>query len=842
MTINEALALAVQHHQGGRLQAAEQIYHQILAVEPNHVAALHLLGVIARQLGKPEVAVRYIGHAIRLNPDYAEAHNNLGNALRDQGKLDEAVASYRRALELMPDYVEAQHNLGHALIGQGRLADAIGCYRRTLELKPDHVGAWFNLGNALMEQGSLGDAMDCYRRATELKPDYAEAHNNLGHALKEAGKLDDAVACHRRALELKPDYAEAYFNLGSALKNQEKLDEAIACYRRALELRPNFAEIHNNLGTAFNLQGRVDDAVACFQRALELKPGLAMAHCNLGAVYWDAKQFSKAIGCFHEAIRLNPDYWEAHRNLGAALCDVGRLQEATASLQLALQLMPTDADIHRLLGEGYRRQNRLPEAIASLQKADRLRPENPATLSSLVRLTQHLCDWEHLNDLSQNLLSAIEKNAAEANTEALPEPFVVLVLPRPSTAEQQQSCARRWVNQILRRANRGIRRPESSRPRSDSPVIRVGYLSADFHQHATAYLIAELFEQHDRKKISVHGYSIGIDDGGPMRKRLSRSCDRFIDLRDSSFTQAAQRIEADEIDILVDLKGHTPNARTEILALRPAPIQVNYLGYPGTMGASFIDYILVDDFIVPPDQQLYYTEQLVHLPGCYQVNDGKRSISSHVPTRAECHLPETGFVFCCFNNSYKFTPALFEVWMQLLKAVPASVLWLLESNAIASGNLRKEAEARGVAAERVVFAPPMPLADHLARHRLADMFLDTFPVNAHTTASDALWAGCPIVTMPGETFISRVAGSLLRSLGAPELITSSFAEYRDLALRLAMDEELLGALRTRLRENRTKSLLFDAAAFARNLESAYATMWDIHVAGEKPRPFAVKPS
>jgi predicted O-linked N-acetylglucosamine transferase (SPINDLY family) len=324
-----------------------------------------------------------------------------------------------------------------------------------------------------------------------------------------------------------------------------------------------------------------------------------------------------------------------------------------------------------------------------------------------------------------------------------------------------------------------------------------------------------------------------------MRRRLVRALDHFVDLRDASFREAAQRIADDGVDILVDLKGYTKDNRVQILTLRPAPVQVNYLGYPGTMGAPFMDYILVDDFVVPAQQQPFFTEKLVHLPGCYQVNDSRREISRHGPSRAEAGLPEEGFVFCCFNNSYKITPEVFGVWMELLKEVPGSVLWLLEGNRLAPANLLREADARGVAAQRLVFAPRCLLPEHLARHRLADLFLDTFPVNAHTTASDALWAGCPLLTIAGETFVSRVAGSLLRTIGLPELVTNSFDEYRAMALRLARDADLLAAVRGRLETNRQTSPLFDAGRFAPNIEEAYRTMWEIYSSGQPPRAFAV---
>ena len=334
-----------------------------------------------------------------------------------------------------------------------------------------------------------------------------------------------------------------------------------------------------------------------------------------------------------------------------------------------------------------------------------------------------------------------------------------------------------------------------ARPRRAGSRIALGYLSADFRTHPVAQLIVETFERHDRARFAVHGYSYGRDDGTPFRRRLAGAFDRFIDLQEASLAEAVRQITADEVDILIDLTGYTRHARTAILAFRPAPIQVNYLGYPGTMGTATVDYILVNPFVVPPEQQPFFTEKLVHLPDCYQPNDGKREIASRAVSRVECGLPEKGFVFCSFNASYKIGPDVFETWMILLKAVPGSVLWLLEDNRFAPGNLRREAEARGVAASRLVFAPRLPLAEHLARHQAADLFLDTFPVNAHTTASEALWAGLPLLTIAGETFVSRVAGSLLRTVGLAELVTSCLDDYRAMALRLANDPGLLADLR-----------------------------------------------
>jgi len=501
-------------------------------------------------------------------------------------------------------------------------------------------------------------------------------------------------------------------------------------------------------------------------------------------------------------------------------------------------LKPDSALAYNSLGDAFREQGKLDEAVACFRRALELKPSYASALGSLVHELQHVCCWDDLRVLSERVIEAIDQDS-DVGLAAPVAPFGFLALPLMTTAEQQRKSARQWVNQQLKvKGEFGYDRAHNRTAAPKTKMI-VGYLSADFHSHAVAYLIAELIEKHDRSRFAIHGYSYGPDDGSAMRGRLVRAFDRFVDVRNLSHSQAAQRIAGDEVQILVDLTGYTKNARTRILALRPAPIQVNYLGYPGTMGASFIDYILVDDYIVPSDQQPSFTEKLVHLPGCYQVNDSQREIASCTPSRAECGLPEAGFVFCSFNNNFKITPEMFGVWMELLKEVPGSVLWLLEGNRFAPANLCREAKRRGVAAERLVFAPHKPLAEHLARHRLADLFLDTFPYNAHTTASDALWVGCPVLTMAGETFASRVAASLLRVLGLPELITRSLADYQDAALRLARNAGLLAALRERLEASRKESQLFNADWFARNLEKAYSAMWEIYASGEAPRAFTV---
>jgi protein O-GlcNAc transferase len=526
-------------------------------------------------------------------------------------------------------------------------------------------------------------------------------------------------------------------------------------------------------------------------------------------------------------LRLNANYVEAHNNLGNALGFLGRVEEAEICLREALRLRPSYSIAYNNLGNVLIRQARLVEAAEAFQRAAALRPDDVDALATWFHVTQRLCDWSDYHESEAKIRNG-------ARRQLLPG-MAFNLLGISTTAEQQFAYARQVAATLAVPASA---RFPGALPRPGER-IRLGYLSSDFRALPTAFLTAGVIEHHDRQRFEITGYSAGVDDGGPMRRRIAAACDRFVDISKIPDLEAARLIHSDALDVLIDLNGYKPENRAKLLAYRPAPIQVNYLGYPGTMGADFVDYILVDPFVVPADQQPFFSERLVHLPDCYQCNDDQREIAAATPSRAECGLPEEGFVFCCFNDSYKITPDFFDIWMRLLQAVPGSVMWLYERDTAAKANLAREATARGVAPERLVFAPRLPLSEHLARHRLADLFLDTLPYNAHTTASDALWAGLPVVTCAGNTLAGRVAGSLLRAVGLDELITTSLEEYEALALRLVRDTELIGRLRARLAQNRLTCPLFDTERSTRALEAAYQRMCEISRAGRPPTAFSI---
>ena len=848
----------------GRFEEAEAAYRTSLELRPNHAETFNNLGNALKGMARHEDALACYRKSLEIDPGYAPAHNNIGNVLKDLRKFDQAIAHYHKAIELRPDYAIAYNNLGFALQDDGRHEEAIHCFRKALELNPEYVEAYNNLGNALRQLNRNDEAVTCFRKALDLRPDVAEAYFNLGLSLAALGRQKEALACFRsvielrpefaeasyqlgailcqdgryedalmhfkRALELQPDYVEAHLGMGQAFKASKRYDEAIGSYRDALGLRPGDAEICNYLGNVLQDAKRYEEAVACYCDALEFDPGYVEAYNNVGSALKELKKYDEAVGCFQKAIELQPDFAQAYSNLGNALAELKRHDEAVEFYRRALELQPGFAGAYYNLGLSLQEKGEFPEAIRCYRRTLESQPDHPLAFGTLADAELKICDWNATRQLGAELIAHV--GAADA----VVSPFTLLCF--GGSGSDLLSCAKQYVHEKLPQLPAPLWNGEQYRHER----IRLAYLSADFHQHATAYLMAELFELHDKNRFELIGISFGPDDQSPIRARIEAAFDQFFDAGANTDAEIAQVLRELEIDIAIDLKGFTQNARIGILAHRPAPVQVNYLGYPGTMGADFIDYLIADQWTAPFDQQPCFSERIVHLPDCYQVNDRKRAIAPEIPQRAACGLPEDGFVFCCFNNNYKITPEVFDIWTRLLHRIPGSVLWLLSDNAAAEANLRKEAQARGIDARRLVFAPRMPLENHLARQRLADLFLDTLPVNAHTTASDALWAGLPLLTCVGKTFAGRVAASLLHAVGLPELVAGSLEQYEAIALQLASDPQRLSHLRGRLAKNRLTSPLFDTERSTRHLETAYQVMHQAGQRGEPPKSFAVEPA
>jgi protein O-GlcNAc transferase len=846
-------AAAYVHGDWGK---AEHLCRSMLRAEPRHFDALSLLGAIAAQTRRAQEASDVLARAVSARPRDATAHNNYGIALKNLGRFDAALISYRRALELDPKLADAYYNQGNVQKELKRFADALVSYECALKIKPDYVEvhinrgialqaleradaalasfeqalifrpnyaeALYNRGVALLALGRTPDALDSYERALEIRPEYAEAHNNRGNALKELERLDSALDSYDLAIKVKPDYAEAYNNRGVVLQDLRRFDAALASFERALEIKPSYAGACINRGNVLTDLGRFEDALISYERALEIKPDYAEAHNNRGNALKELKRFVGAFDSFERALKINPVYAAAYFNVGNVLAELKRLDEALLSYDRATRIKPDYADAYFNRGNVLQEMLCLDDALDSYGRALQINPNLESLYGTWLHTRMRLCEWSDLSTHIDSLATQIER------AKKITPPFPVLTL--VDSLSLQRQAAHIWADD----KNSVTHMPAQIDRRRGRHKIRVAYFSADFHNHATAYLTAELFERHDPAKFELVAFSFGPDIRDEMRVRLSAAFDQFLDVSAKSDREIAEVSRELEIDIAVDLKGFTQDDRHRIFSYRAAPIQVNYLGYPGTTAAQCIDYIVADRTIIPEESRLYYSEKVVYLPNSYQVNDRQRQIADREFSRTELGLPPVGFVFCCFNNAYKITPDTFDGWMRIVTQVDGSVLWLLEDNRTAAQNLRGEAGTRGVNPARLIFAPRIPSSEHLARHRAADLFLDTLPCNAHTTASDALWAGLPVLTRMGESFAARVAASLLNAVGLPELVTTTREQYETLAIDLAANPGRLATIAEKLRRNRLAAPLFDTELFARHLEDAYTQMYDRYQAGLNP--------
>ncbi len=684
----------------------------------------------------------------------------------------------------------------------GRLQEAESIYKKILGENPDHPDALHLLGLLAHQVGKNDLAEELIKTAILKNPKNRIYYNHLGNALNDMGRSEEAVSCFQKALELNPDYADAYNNMGNALQDLGRLSEALFCYQKALALQPDLPEAHNNMGNAFRALGRLAEAVSCFRKAVALQPRYAEAYNNMGYAFENLDRLNEALSCYQQALRLKPGLAGVYNNTGNVLKNLGRLDEA----------------------------------IQFYRKAIQLEPENAEAYGSLVQQLRRTCAWQDLESLSAKLDTLTQK-ALHQGTQPAEGPFINIT--RHPDPAYNLAVARAWSSDITQSMS-SLKHDFSfdERIRQKGKII-VGYLSNNFQDHPMAHVMLGLFGLHDRKAFKIFCYSYGRDDGSTYRARISRDCDRFVDVRDLSHVEAAQAIHQDGVDILVDLNGLTQGSRLAICALRPAPVQVRYLGMAGTTGADFFDYIVTDRVVTPEDQAHFFSEHFVYLPHSYQVNDSHQAISDRVFRRVDVGLPEGRFGFCSFNSSYKLDPDMFALWMAILQQTPESVLWLQKVNETVETNLRREAASRGVDPERLVFGEKLPKHEHLARLRLADLALDTRIVNGAATTSDALWVGIPVLTLQGNHFASRMSSSILTAIGLSDLIAHCPEDYRTMAVRLAQNPHELQALKQRLRENRLTRSLFDTKRFATNLEKAYTQMWNIFLAGEKPRQIEV---
>jgi protein O-GlcNAc transferase len=621
----------------------------------------------------------------------------------------------------------------------------------------------------------------------------------------QAGNLEAAGAILDPLLAAQPEDFDT-LHAGAVLRLRlGRFAEALALMQRAVTKNPGDAQAQQNLGAMLARQGRLEEAAAYFTRAIAIDPRNVSAQTNLGLIYQSRGQIEAAAGCYRKAIAADPNAAEGHSRLASLLKDAGDL----------------------------------PGAIAATRRALELRPNYTEALANLVHCLQHICDWRELAALEARL-DKLTAPALARGTKSGEPPLLSVV--RTADPIRNLRIARAVSNDLLASmASLNMHFPHDRR-RGPRKKLTVGYMSDHFRNHPGAHLVRSLFQHHDRQRVRVIGYSYGVDDGSEYRQHIAASCDLFVDLRGTGSAAGARRIYEDGVDILIELSGYVAGHRLDIPALRPAPLQVSWLGFPGSTGAPFFDYAIVDRIVLPQAAVQTFTERPIWMPHCYQINDSNQPISAKTFRRADFRLPESAFVFCCFNNTYKIEPLMFDLWMRVLKAVPGSVLWLLRSNPQAEENLKREAVARGVAAERLVFDGKLPKDQHLARLALADLALDTYICNGHTTSSDALWAGVPLAGFSGTHFANRVSASLLTSLGLPELIATSLERYEALVLELARNPARLRGIRRKLAERRMRWPLFDTARFVRNLEAALVAIWNIYQSGKPPSPILIADS
>jgi predicted O-linked N-acetylglucosamine transferase (SPINDLY family) len=698
---------------------------------------------------------------------------------------------------------------------------------RILQRQANRADALHLLGVILIQTGRIQAGMESVRRSLEADPMQPAAYCALGNALRILNRPEEALAEYQHALDLDPRNVPALNNRGSAFADLGRPLEALESYESALRLKPDHPGALVNHGRALLLLGRPADALASFERALQLRGTFAAALAARGTALFALRRLDEALASLDECLALSPNDPQLHHDRGDVLLELWRPAEASGSYERALELDPTRSLTRFKCSVAHVQLGSHAAAAASFARLLEIAPDYPFALGGLLWSRLMQCDWIDWAQITERALTGV------AGGRATIIPFALLaVCGSPAT---QLQCAQAYASAYYPAAPDPLWRAAPYRHRK----IRIAYLSADFGSHPVSALLVRILELHDRQRFETVALSLQPAEPTPFGKRVGAACDTFVDASRMNDREVAAAVRAREVDILVDLMGYTTGSRTAILAHRPAPVQVNYLGFPGTMGAPFIDYILADEFAIPVANRADYAEKVVWLPGSFQANDDLREVPGHRPTRGELSLPREAFVFCCFNNTYKINPACFDVWMRLLRTAEPSVLWIYAKDPVTQGNLRREAAQRGVDPARLIFAPRLPYREHLARLASADLFLDTFPFNAGTSASDALWTGLPVLTLAGEAMAARYAGSLLRAVGLPELVTRNADEYETTARHLARSPALLADLRARLTRDRPTLPLFDSARFCRHLEEAFHGMWQRSERGEAPASFAV---
>jgi len=883
------LAEGFAFHKEGKLDQAEIIYRNILEINANHFDAIQLLGTIALQKNEYEKAIATLSLAVKIEANNFSVLTNLGNAFKGVGRFEESIACYDKVLTIKKDFQDAYLNRGIALHHLCKFDDAIASFRKALKNNASFAEAHYSLGLTLKELKKHEDALSSLDAAILINPNLHHAFNIKGVILLDINRIDDALICFEKAIAINPNFYEAHSNRGNVLRQLKRLEEALISYDRAIEIRKDSPVVYSNRGTALRELLRYESALENYERAIKLDPNYADAYFNQGLVLHELKKYDAALESLVKAINLNPHYSDAYTAVGSALHDIGQFNEALKSYELAINLnsdshaaylnqalafhelrrfnealqnyertINLKSDSHEAYfnrGNTYQKVGQLTLAIEEFEKAISLKPDYASAFlnrglvycemkqidrglesfekayqfdSNLEYLigvkTYHemmICDWTNLEHALLFCESEIQKHKKVLS------PFDSLVL-------LDNPHLHSLVTQIYLDSKIHKYDPLGKIvKRKDDGKLRIGYYSADLYYHPASIWLAEQLENHDKSRFELYAFSLKLVND-PMQARLQMAFDHWIDVRGMSDIEVAQLSRDLKIDIAIDLNGFTQDSRTNIFAARAAPIQVNNIGYPGSTGTDFIDYFLADPHAVSQENRKYFTEKIAFVP-CNYTYDSHRQVSKEPVYRSQYGLPENGFVFTCQNGCHKFNPEVFSIWMEILNSVSGSVLWLLKpSNEIAIKNLKKEARQRGIDDDRLVFTgrEVVPIEQenqrvsrYLASYKLADLFLDTWPYNAGTTAIDALMAGTPVLTKVGYAVSARMCYSALKQIDVPELITYSAQEYKDLAISLAKEPQNLKLVKDKVQRNRLTTPLFDPIGNTRHIENAYLEMY-----------------
>ncbi|KAK1381120.1 Protein O-GlcNAc transferase [Heracleum sosnowskyi] len=876
------LLLGAVHYQLHEFDLCIAKNEEALQIDPHFAECYGNMANAWKEKGNIDIAIRYYLIAIELRPNFADAWSNLASAYMRKGRMNDAAQCCRQALAINPRLVDAHSNLGNLMKAQGLVNEAYNCYIEALRLQPNFAIAWSNLAGLFMESGDMDRALQYYKEAVKLKPKFADAYLNLGNVYKALGMPQEAIVCYQRALQARPDYAMAFGNLASIFYEQGKMDMAILNYKRAIACDAGFLEAYNNLGNALKDAGRVEEASHCYRQCLALQPthpqaltnlgniymewnmtpaaaqcykatlsvttGLSAPFNNLAIIYKQQGNYADAISCYTEVLRIDPNAADGLVNRGNTYKEIGRVTEAIQDYVRAVAIRPTMAEAHANLASAYKDSGHVEAAIKSYKQALFLRPDFPEATCNLLHTLQCVCDWDGRKKMFIEVEGILQR---QIKMSVLPsvQPFHAIAYPLDPMLALEIS--RKYAQHCSVVASR-FSLPPFTHP-MPIPIkgggrngrLRIGYVSSDFGNHPLSHLMGSVFGMHDTENVEVFCYALSPNDGSEWRLRTQSEAEHFIDVSAMSSDMIARLINENQIQILINLNGYTKGARNEIFAMQPAPIQVSYMGFPGTTGATYIDYLVTDEFVSPTKFSQIYSETLVHLPHCYFVNDYKQKNRDVLdpacqPKRSDYGLPEDKFIFAFFNQLYKIDPEIFITWCNILKRVPNSALWLLRFPAAGELRLRAYAAAQGVQPDQIIFTDVAMKSEHIKRSALADLFLDSPLCNAHTTGTDVLWAGLPMVTLPLEKMATRVAGSLCLATGlGEEMIVSTMKEYEERAVSLALNRSKLQDLTHRLKASRLTCPLFDTARWVRNLERAYFNMWNLYCSGQHPQPFKV---